>query len=449
MKKAVLVFIAILAVSLFLNISAVSTAATYSYGETIVIHLDGSVTPASAPLVRSGNTYLVTDDVLIPSSTNEGFKIEKDNVVLDGGGHKLRGNGQSSAIYMNGRVDVTVTGFMLENFYWGLEILNSTRCIISRNNLTAIMYPIYLKDSLNNKFYHNNIYRIPHYTDTSNIWDNGYPSGGNYWDGYPYPDAKKGPEQNLPGSDGIGDKPVAEEIFNQGGANIDHYPLMSKQTFQVGTTTNLKVSVKDGVGNSISGANIASTAQPIGQPVLSGTSGADGTDVFSSLLPGSYEVQASKSGYATATLSVNAVEGSTTDVTFALLATQTTSNLKVTVKDKNGGVIAGADISSTSQPRGQSALGGTTGSDGMATFSGVLPGDYTVQASKGGYVSGSAQGNMAAGGTDSIGITLQVQSSGGSDRGGIPGFPFEAVAIGVLLYTVLTWRTRTKQNQLP
>ena len=93
------------------------------------------------------------------------------------------------------------------------------------------MYGIYIEDSSNNKFYHNNIYggSYPYYMNANNVWDNGYPSGGNYWEGYPYADVKSGENQNLPGGDGIGDTPVGEEIFNQGGNNVDNYPLMTKR----------------------------------------------------------------------------------------------------------------------------------------------------------------------------------------------------------------------------
>lgn len=231
MKKASVLIIAILAATMFLTASTQSTSATYSEGVTIVINSDGSVTPSSAPVVRGGNTYLVTDDILMPRSTNEGIKVERDNIVLDGAGHKLEGNGQSSAIYMNGRVNVTITGFVLNNFYWGLEIWSSTQCTFSESDLSAVFYSIYIVDSSNNKFYHNNIYGdpLPYYRNASNTWDNGYPSGGNYWEGYPYADVKSGVGQNLPGSDGIGDTPIGEEIFNQGGINVDNYPLMSKQ----------------------------------------------------------------------------------------------------------------------------------------------------------------------------------------------------------------------------
>jgi len=55
----------------------------------------------------------------------------------------------------------------------------------------------------------------------ANLWDNGYPAGGNYWDTYVGVDNFNGISQNEIGSDGIGDIPY--QITT---ANIDHYPLM-------------------------------------------------------------------------------------------------------------------------------------------------------------------------------------------------------------------------------
>ena len=57
-----------------------------------------------------------------------------------------------------------------------------------------------------------------------------------------------------------------------------------------------------------------------------------------------------------------------------LKVASTKGDLKVTVKDKDGKPIVGASVSSTTQPSGQQALSGTTGSDGTVTFSGVAPG---------------------------------------------------------------------------
>jgi hypothetical protein len=59
-------------------------------------------------------------------------------------------------------------------------------------------------------------------SNSVNAWDDGYPSGGNYWSDYTGVDLRKGPYQNETGSDGIGDTPYSIDSDN-----ADRYPLMN------------------------------------------------------------------------------------------------------------------------------------------------------------------------------------------------------------------------------
>jgi parallel beta-helix repeat protein len=78
-----------------------------------------------------------------------------------------------------------------------------------------------------NTFYHNdfenNYIQVEggDFALTANLWDNGYPSGGNYWDTYQGVDSYTGVFQNDTGSDNIGDTPY--QITT---TNIDRYALM-------------------------------------------------------------------------------------------------------------------------------------------------------------------------------------------------------------------------------
>ena len=83
-----------------------------------------------------------------------------------------------------------------------------------------------------NKVYHNNFLKngeegrqaCSQWT-TGNFWDDGYPSGGNFWSDYNGSDNYSGPNQNIPGSDGIGDTPYTIPTFDWEDDN-DSYPLM-------------------------------------------------------------------------------------------------------------------------------------------------------------------------------------------------------------------------------
>jgi parallel beta-helix repeat protein len=95
-------------------------------------------------------------------------------------------------------------------------ITNNT---ILNNKDTGMFIP-----SGNNKIYHNNFIdnaRQAYDWDEINQWDNGYPSGGNYWSNYAGVDEKSGPGQNQTGHDHIGDTPHRVDSNSW-----DRYPLM-------------------------------------------------------------------------------------------------------------------------------------------------------------------------------------------------------------------------------
>ncbi len=124
---------------------------------------------------------------------------------------------------------------------FGLAMANSKNNTVVGNRIDGQRNPTYgfgielATNSANNTFYHNDfvnntqhvyIYPSANYT---NIWDNGYPSGGNYWDTYLESDIYSGPSQNETGSDGIIDLPYY--FFNESRQNVDRYPL--SQEYQI------------------------------------------------------------------------------------------------------------------------------------------------------------------------------------------------------------------------
>jgi parallel beta-helix repeat protein len=240
--------------------------------ETIYINADGTVTPGTAPIQRNGNTYTLTSNI---ASDIDGIVIERNNTILDGAGHTLQGTlvPSSRGIYLSGNIYVTIRNIKIKSFEsgiildaystynnilgttvegndygincWayadnnsivgnnvtgnslaGIWIVGSSNDTITGNNIAGnTQYGIRLESSLNDIIYHNcfvnNAIQVSIY-DSNGTWDNGYPSGGNYWSDYAGTDVHSGPGQNLTGSDGIGDTPyVCDEN------NMDNYPLMN------------------------------------------------------------------------------------------------------------------------------------------------------------------------------------------------------------------------------
>jgi len=107
------------------------------------------------------------------------------------------------------------------NNWYGIYLYSSSNNTISGNNITNNQVGIELSESSNNRNYHNNFIdnaEQAYSYDSTNVWDDGYPSGGNYWSDYEerYPDADE-----LDGS-GIWNTPYVIDENNQ-----DNYPLMN------------------------------------------------------------------------------------------------------------------------------------------------------------------------------------------------------------------------------
>ena len=285
---------------------------------TIYIRSDGSV-EGTDKIQQDGNVYTFTDDIFDP------IVVQRDDIVVDGAGYLLQGIGGGMGIHgitgvsIDDRSNVTVKNIQMKNFFYSIQLRNSSNNtihgnkiienhfgidvsdssfnIISGNTLTSnnasinIYHSEYnvvsgntitnnndytisisgsfniisgntltnnnnscidLSGSSNNTIFGNNITNNERgitISDIGNVisignlishnnlinnqyqiylwyanatWDDGYPSGGNYWSDY------KGTDND---GDAIGDTPY---VIDEN--NTDNYPLMAPiKIFDSGT----------------------------------------------------------------------------------------------------------------------------------------------------------------------------------------------------------------------
>jgi parallel beta-helix repeat protein len=114
----------------------------------------------------------------------------------------------------------------ITNSIYGIYLEKSDYNRISGNRITnCSSIGIYVTRSSDNIISNNNFInnaKHAYSSGSTNIWDDGYPSGGNYWSDYAGVDFYRGPYQNETGSDGLGDTSYVIDVNNR-----DNYPLMA------------------------------------------------------------------------------------------------------------------------------------------------------------------------------------------------------------------------------
>ena len=219
---------------------------TSQYSGPVYIRSDGSIDPSTAPIQRVGDVYTLLGTFV------GNITVEKDNIVIDGAGFIVEGTAIGAEVTigvdLSSRSNVTIKNMQIRSFVNGIFLLDSFNNNIIGNNITDNVDGIRINNSTGNniignnitanrhgthpyqgnKFYHNNFIDSTDkhvYVDLPgqvNSWDNGYPSGGNYWTNYTGVDEKKGQSQNEAGNDGIGDTPFVIDDNN-----LDNFPLMA------------------------------------------------------------------------------------------------------------------------------------------------------------------------------------------------------------------------------
>jgi parallel beta-helix repeat protein len=182
---------------------------------------------------------ICADDV-----TLAGFMIQHSGTGEQNAGIIINGNNCTilqNTIYDNfqgiilkqSTEDTTISYNKISDSGWnGITLKPGCKGTYIHNNTIANNFyaGIGISESSNNYIYHNNFKANRHqaYDDAANIWDNGYPSAGNYWSDYTGSDDD---------GDGIGDTPYA--ILD--GINTDKYPFMEPYSGQDTTPPVVKI----------------------------------------------------------------------------------------------------------------------------------------------------------------------------------------------------------------
>jgi parallel beta-helix repeat protein len=183
--------------------------------------LNLSRTDVGIELWETNNSTIAGDDVTTNKLDGIDLYISSNNSIS---GNNVTNNGYDGIMLAFSSFTTILGNNITANSGDGLYLFfGSTYNSIIGNNIANNGYGISLIGYCsNNKIFHNNFINNTMQvvsTGSANVWDDGYPSGGNYWSDYNGTDIRSGQYQNETGSDGIGDKPYVIDANNK-----DRYP---------------------------------------------------------------------------------------------------------------------------------------------------------------------------------------------------------------------------------
>jgi parallel beta-helix repeat protein len=205
---------------------------TFNY-DTIQAAVDAPQTlEGHAILVDEGTYYehvTITKSISVIDGNETGnvIGITADHVNIT----KLTIRNGTSGIFINNSSYVLIDGNIVTDNQRGIYFITCPSCIpacectIRNNTIKKNQFGISLGAYVGNIVYHNsfvgNTLLQVEYPGVDTVWDNGYPSGGNYWSNHNPPDMYGGPYQNETGRDEIGDNSYTLDENNE-----DRYPLI-------------------------------------------------------------------------------------------------------------------------------------------------------------------------------------------------------------------------------
>jgi parallel beta-helix repeat protein len=197
------------------SFGVVSHAQNVTISSNLIINcqVSGIQLPTTSNTIMNNSITNCGGAILIYGSNH----IIEQNIVMNSTWDSIELSYHSSNNKVRGNV-------IMDNHGPGIDLESSHNNTISENVLTRNEEGIRIGYSTGNVILHNSIINNTEQVfidsgNTNNTWDDGYPSGGNYWSDYDGTDLCSGPYQNITGSDGIGDTPY---VINEN--NQDRYP---------------------------------------------------------------------------------------------------------------------------------------------------------------------------------------------------------------------------------
>ena len=112
----------------------------------ITIRADGTIEPQDVPIQRIGNIYSLTDDIV-----NHTLRIQRDNLVIDGAGHKIQGViNAAEGMVLQDRSNVTLKNMEVTRFWNSISVTSCSNITITGNKVTNIGSRAIMIDSCNN-----------------------------------------------------------------------------------------------------------------------------------------------------------------------------------------------------------------------------------------------------------------------------------------------------------
>src|SRR5437867_1263588 len=167
--------------------------------------------------------YRITNNTLRGSPNGVGIDTwfgNQDILIAD---NKVSGFGWGMGMYADRNVTITAND-VEGNQVWGIGT-SASNATVTYNTLLGNGVGLWIGGSetfVHHNDFINNSQQVDSARGTNHSWDDGYPSGGNFWSDYTGIDVCRGPLQDdCTGGDGNGDTPRAVNA-----TETDRYPLM-------------------------------------------------------------------------------------------------------------------------------------------------------------------------------------------------------------------------------